>query len=161
MRELLLLRHGKSDWPPDMSDFDRPLAKRGKRSAERIGAYLVKNGLLPDRIVTSPAKRAAETAVALAENIGFDLRSIVEEPRLYHAEPQTILSIVRKQPGTANRVMLVGHNPGMEILVGEMTGTFGPFPTAALAVVEHDGDWADLIPDSVTLTHLIRPRELD
>jgi phosphohistidine phosphatase len=161
MRELLLLRHGKSDWPSDVSDFDRPLAKRGKRSAARIGAYLVKKKLIPDRIVTSPALRAADTARRLAEAIDFDLSGIVEEPRLYHAEPRTILAIIRQQPEDAQRVVLVGHNPGMESLVTEISGTPEPFPTAALAILRHEGGWNDFMADSAAMDALIRPRELD
>lgn len=161
MRELLLLRHGKSDWPPGVPDFDRPLARRGKRNAVRIGAYLCENNRVPDRIVTSPAMRAADTARRVAKAIHLDPSAVAEEPRLYHAEVRTILEIVRRLPDTVTRVILVGHNPGMENLVGEMTGRPEPLPTAALAIVEHHGPWREFAPDRATIAALIHPRELD
>ena len=72
MREFLLLRHGKSDYPPDASDFDRPLAKRGKKDSVKIGQWLRDHGQVPDRIVTSPARRAANTATRIVKVLDLD-----------------------------------------------------------------------------------------
>ena len=160
MREFLLLRHGKSDYSPDVYDFDRPLAKRGKQDALKIGEWLRAQDLVPDRIVTSPALRAANTATRLVKALDLDPASIVEEAQLYLAAPEKILEVLREQPDSAKRVLFVGHNPGMEDLAALLSGQPGPFPTAALAVFRVKGKWRDFAPEKAEPAGTIRPREL-
>ncbi len=158
MRELLLLRHGKSDWPPNMPDFERTLTRRGKESAALVGGWLRDEEHVPDYIVTSPARRAIDTAKRVAKTLGISNDEIIEEPRLYHADPQTILAVARDQPDMGQRVLLVGHNPGMESFYGAVSGVLEPFETAALGILQFEGEWADFTPDNASAMPLIRPR---
>ncbi|MEX2617651.1 MAG: histidine phosphatase family protein [Alphaproteobacteria bacterium] len=160
MREFLLLRHGKSDYPPDVYDFDRPLAKRGEKDTVKIGQWLREYGHVPDRIVTSPAARAANTATRLVRSLNMDPTQIVEEELLYLALPERILEVLRAQPDSAKRVLFVGHNPGLEDLTALLSGQPGPFPTAALAVFGVTGKWRDFAPKFAAPVMTVRPRDL-
>ena len=160
MREFLLLRHGKSDYPPDTSDFDRPLAKRGKKDSLKVGQWLRDHGHVPDRIVTSPARRAANTATRVGKVLELDPANIIEEPRLYLASSAQIMEILHAQPDSAQRVLIAGHNPGLEELVAALSGQPGPFPTSALAVFRLHGGWQDISPETAETVSIIRPRAL-
>lgn len=166
MRTLLLLRHGKSSWKDlHLADHDRPLKKRGRRDAPRMGALAAELGLVPDLIVTSSANRAVSTAELFAEAAGFEGDLVVDEA-LYHAAPDDYLAVLAAVGGYSSRAMLVGHNPGLEMLLEELTGAWERFPTAALAAVSlPDAPWtagesADGEPAGA-LVGLWLPRELD
>lgn len=145
MKTLLILRHAKSSWDhPGLRDHDRPLNPRGRRAAPRMGRFLVERDLVPDRIVSSTAVRARTTAeLAAAE---FDLEVEIETTRdLYGASPDGYIEVAEAMGGAAERLMLVGHNPGITSLVWQLTGTGEYMPTAALAAVELDiEDWSEL-----------------
>jgi phosphohistidine phosphatase len=111
-RELLLLRHGKSDWNTGVDDFDRPLIDRGKRGAQRIGAWLAQQKLVPDVIVTSPAERALVTAQKACKSMGEGDQGIRMDKRIYAADLDALTEVLADCPPDASRVMLVGHNPG-------------------------------------------------
>jgi phosphohistidine phosphatase len=161
MRTLLVLRHGKSSRKhTDISDHDRPLSKRGKRDTPRVGQWLRSRRLSPDAIVSSTAKRARHTAEEVAQSSGFKGR-IQLEPRLYLADPETIVDVVRWVETEAQRVLVVGHNPGLEELVAQLTGHDEVFPTAALAQISLPVDqWKDLwLSIDGQLVNMWRPRE--
>ena len=145
MKTLLILRHAKSSWnSSERSDHDRPLKKRGKRDAPRMGRLLHDENLVPDAILSSTARRAADTARLVAESSGFDgeIRFI---EALYLAAPEAYLRALRKLPDEIITAMVVGHNPGMEDLLETLTGTFERMPTAALAQVALPLDhWSQL-----------------
>ena len=86
-RELLLLRHGKSDWDTDTDDFNRPLKDRGKRGAQRIGVWLLKHKLIPDLVIASPAERALITAEKCCKAMGIPASNIEQDKRIYHGRP--------------------------------------------------------------------------
>jgi phosphohistidine phosphatase len=162
--ELMLLRHGKSDWSIFGADYDRPLAKRGKRDARQVGLWLSRRGLEPDLIVTSPAKRARSTARRAAVNMGMEKGSIIRDGRIYAADVSDLLQIIRECPASAGRVMLVGHNPGFEELVEYLadTGVKIPqdgklMPTATLALMTLAGGWDSAGAGSVRLEDIVRP----
>lgn len=165
-RELLLLRHGKSDWSQGTDDFHRPLKDRGKRGAQRMGVWLLQQGLLPDYIIASPATRAIETARKLSKVLGLDPRQIKKEQRIYAASPGQLLEVLGECPAKAKRVLLVGHNPGLEellhYLLGEQApaGEEGRLPTATLARLDMPDDWRKLPAGSAKLRSITRPREL-
>jgi phosphohistidine phosphatase len=145
MKTLLILRHAKSSWDEsDLPDHDRPLNKRGKNDAPRVGELLHTEGLTPDLIISSTARRARHTAELAGEACNYqgDLLLLHE---LYAAPPQAYLEALIKVDDEFERVMVVGHNPGVEDLLQLLTGESQPMPTAALARVdlpiEH---WADL-----------------
>ncbi|MET0790842.1 MAG: histidine phosphatase family protein, partial [Polyangiaceae bacterium] len=115
MRTLLILRHGKAAQEEAGSDRDRPLTQRGKRSADAVGQLLRDDALLPDRVLSSSAERARDTArrvVAAAQFKG----PVDELDELYLAEPDAYIKAIRRLAGDAERVLLVGHNPGLEAL---------------------------------------------
>lgn len=164
--ELLLLRHAKSDWSIEMDDFSRPLKKRGRRAAKRIGRWLYEQRLKPDTILSSPATRALETAQRVCRQLDIDESTIVCDPRIYEASAQTLLDILTTGC-YQRRVLLVGHNPGLEDLLLKLTPHSIPLsangkclPTAALAHLIFDGDWTELTESSAKLVTLIRPDSL-
>lgn len=135
MKTLLVLRHAKSSWSnPNLADHDRPLNARGKRDAPRLGRLLRQLDLVPELIISSTAKRALSTAEAVAQESGYE--SEIELARhFYHAWPGTFLESIRTIDDTYQRVMIVGHNPGLEELVEGLTGLAERMPTAALAQI--------------------------
>lgn len=163
MKSLLLLRHAKSSWKDHgLGDHDRPLKKRGKRDAPRMGQLLAAQGLVPDLIVTSSAERARATAAAAAEAAGHR-GEVRVEPRLYLAEPDLILALLRAVPNQVSRLLIVGHNPGLESLCTRLTGEAVRLPTGALAHLELPRDrWEDLAArPEARLSAVWRPKELD
>ena len=167
-RELLLLRHAKSDWGVDNAkDFDRPLAKRGKTDAPRVGAWLYREGLVPDHVVSSPAQRARQTATKICKALEFKVRDIVWDERLYEADVRHLLAVLADCPVTARLVLLVGHNPGLEDLVRHLVGDEleepddrKMLPTAAVARIEMPKVWNGLERGCGQLISLTRPKAL-
>ena len=163
MRTLLVLRHAKSSWKhPKLSDHDRPLNKRGQRDAPQIGRLLRQQRLSPGAIISSTAKRARRTAEEVARSSTFD-GAIQFDPRLYLADPATILDVVRRADPDTRRVMVVAHNPGLEELIRRLTDEDGPLPTAGLAQIRLSIDtWRDLRGSTRgRLVRLWRPKELN
>lgn len=168
MRELVLLRHGKSDWSNDCRDFDRPLNSRGQRDAARIGQWLRDQNLLPDIIFSSPARRAAQTAKAVCGSAGLEAADIVWVERLYLASLGTLLDFVRAVPAEPRRILLIGHNPGLEDLVEHLSEAAEHhrrqgklLATATLACLALHDDWSKVGRDSAELRQIVRPHALD
>lgn len=161
MKTLLLLRHAKSSWKDEaLPDHDRPLNKRGKRDAPRMGRLIKEEGLVPDLILTSSAKRALSTVNLLVETSTFDGEIRVSRD-LYAAGPEAFFEALEALTDDYNTVLVVGHNPGMEELLEELTDEAQSMPTAALAHVELDIDqWVDLEESSSRLVNLWLPRNL-
>ena len=134
MKTLLVLRHAKSSWSDSaLDDHERPLNQRGRRDGPRIGKLVRELGLTPDVIISSDAVRARLTAEAVAEAAGLR-RDIRFEAALYTASPADMLAVLRTvTKATAGTIMIVGHNPGLEELVAQLTGERPDLPTAALA----------------------------
>ena len=136
MKTLLIMRHAKSSWNyPELADYDRPLNARGKRDAPRMGQYLRQEALIPDRILTSSAKRARKTANKVAKSCGYTGK-VKKLDALYDTVPGVYFEILQALPDTYERVMVVGHNPTMEQLVNHLTGEIRQMPTAAIAHIE-------------------------
>ena len=136
MKTLLLLRHAKSSWKDaGRTDDDRSLSRRGKRDAPRMGRLLFAEKLVPDLILSSTARRARKTAAKVARACG-SRRDIVFHEELYLATPEAHLAVLRQLKGSRQRVLVVGHNPGLEELLAHLTGVEEHLPTAALAVIE-------------------------
>jgi phosphohistidine phosphatase len=145
MKTLLILRHAKSSWKhTELSDHDRPLKKRGERAAPRMGELLVEEDLVPQLIISSTAKRALKTTELIAEACQYD-GEVQPEPDLYGAGARAYIRILREVPDVCQRVMVVGHNPGLEVLLEVLTGEAVWLPTAALAHIELPIDmWAEI-----------------
>ncbi|MDH3639935.1 MAG: histidine phosphatase family protein [Gammaproteobacteria bacterium] len=167
-RELLIVRHAKSAWDTDApTDFERPLAKRGKLDAPRIGGWLVEQGLIPEQVVSSPAKRAKQTANRLCRELGIKRTRVTWDPRIYGGGTHTLLAVLADCDKTAQRVMLVGHNPGLEDLVSHLAGGYLAvpedgkiLPTAAVAHFDMPNDWCQLEAGAGHLRSITRPRSL-
>lgn len=158
----MVLRHGKSLRGPEYpDDYSRPLAPRGAQAARTMGRLLAEDGPEPALIVTSPAQRAVETARLIqAELEDVPLK---EEPDVYAASMEDLLKIVAGFPSDAARVLLVGHNPGLEELVADLTGRGDVLlKTCTLALVKlHGESWEKAAAKRGSLQDLINPRELE
>ena len=172
VKTFLLVRHAKSSWDdPALGDFDRPLAPRGEQAAPRIARDMRDEGLAPDLVLCSPARRARQTWALMAPAFDGDI-PIELRRELYHAAPHGLLEALREAPDEAATVLMIAHSPGME---GLAIGLSGPgsdavalermsakFPTAALAAITFDGDrWSDIGENGGALTRFVSPRELD
>lgn len=163
MKTLLVLRHAKSSWrDTGLADHDRPLNKRGQRDAPRMGRLLSQQDLVPDLIISSSAVRARKTAQLAIEAMDYDGELRLER-ELYAADPEAYLDALQALPDAFERVMVIGHNPGLEELIEMLTGDWQRLPTAALAQVELELDtWQDLSEETPgRLVHLWLPRELE
>lgn len=166
-RQLLILRHAKSDWESDASsDFDRPLAKRGKHEAPLVGEWLLREGLVPDLVVSSPAERAKETALKVCKSMDFKKEWVLWDQDIYAGGLTDLLRVLARCPPDVATVLLVGHNPGMEdllvFLVGDVAdpGDGKLLPTAALARLEMPDDWRALGLRCAKLVSITRPSAL-
>jgi len=129
MKTVFLVRHAKSNWKDSsLKDFDRPLNKRGKRDAPFMGKKLKERQVVPDLILSSPAKRAKKTATAIAEEIGYPKKKIRYDDKMYHSGARALLEIVRNQDDGHGTIMLFGHNPDLGDLA-EMLLEKGPVYT--------------------------------
>lgn len=149
MKTLLILRHAKSSWKNlSLADIDRPLNKRGKRDAPRMGALLLEEDLVPDLIISSPAVRARKTAKAVSNNSGYEGK-IEIQPDFYPGDPDSFIEAFYSIPDKFDRVMVVAHNPGLEELLYVLTGESARMLTSALAQVTLPVDrWLDLDDDT-------------
>ena len=162
MKTLLLLRHAKSSWKqPELADHDRPLNKRGKRTAPLMGALLQDEDLIPDLILSSSAVRAHTTALLVVKACAY-AGEIMKTRKLYLAEPEDYVEELRQVADKHARVLVVGHNPGLEALIEALTGEAMAMPTAALAQVELSlKRWSDLDTDAdCRLVNVWRPKDL-
>jgi len=144
-KTLLILRHAKSSWKNEkLKDFDRPLKHRGEESAKVIGKVLMMAELVPQVILSSPAQRAKQTAELVAEESKFkgELKFVES---YYMGEPEDYIAALKELPDEIERVMIVGHNPGLEALLQLLDGKVDSLPTGSLAYLVLDiKHWADL-----------------
>jgi phosphohistidine phosphatase len=170
MLTLILLRHAKSSWDhPGLADFDRPLAERGTKAAPRIAAFIARKRLVPDLVLCSSARRARDT-LGLAIGEWKPRPGIEYSDELYMASPGRLLQAVQAVSVDIRRLMLIGHNPGIETLAFDLTGSgdargrsamAAKFPTAAFAVIEFDTDaWSAIRPGAGRLSQFVTPRKL-
>lgn len=162
MRTLLILRHGKAAPEEGENDAGRPLTQRGKREALLIGELLRNDDLVPDRIIASSALRTRETARKVAEATHFE-GSIDALDELYLAEPEAYITAVRRHSPAAQRVLLVGHNPGLEALALILTGDPVSLPPAGLVVCSLPiANFGELAPQvRGQMARFVRPSELE
>lgn len=161
-RLLILMRHAKSSWDdPTLNDHDRPLNKRGRRSASAMGAWLQQNGWTPDEVISSTATRTRETW----ERTGLTAESIRFYSALYLAGPDRMLRHLSEASGKA--VLMLGHNPGIAGFANRITEQapdhprFADYPTCATTVIRFDiDDWADVQWNSGKVLGFAIPREV-
>ncbi len=170
MRCLMLLRHAKSA-PLDGTgrDHDRALQARGRKDAQKMGAYMARHALVPDQVIVSTAKRARETW-ALAAPAFSTPPPVVYDDRLYEAEPDAIFEVIREAVETTHALLLVGHNPGLHKLatlliaagnVDARERLHEEFPTAGLVTIDFAfDDWKKLHLQAGRLDRFVSPRSL-
>jgi phosphohistidine phosphatase len=171
MKILTLLRHAKSGWDdPVARDFDRPLNKRGRRAAVTVGRAMQAEQMAFDAVIASPAVRVVETLQDIGDGYGNALEP-VHDADLYLASPAILLDRIQHVDDSVQRLLVVGHNPGLEQLAmmlsgADRSGLLGEledkYPTATVAVIEfHVDRWADVAKGGGTLIRFMRPRDLD
>ena len=140
MKHLYLIRHAKSSWKnPGMSDKERPINKRGLKDAPKMGKYLKKNEKKPDLILTSPARRALETAELIADKIDYNIESIISDEEIYEATTIDLLEIVRNLDDSFKSVFLFGHNPAITFLSNYLTdAVIDNVPTCGVVSISFD-----------------------
>ena len=163
MKTILLMRHAKSDWSrPGQSDFDRDLNRRGKKDAPCMGRLLSAYSHMPDRVFSSPAKRARVTAELVAKHCGY-AGDIHYRDDAYPGSVGSLLAMLQKLNDEIDQVLLIGHNPALEdtvqqLLAGEAIVDIA-LPTSALVGLEADiRRWSDLNAGSCRLLWFVIPR---
>ncbi len=169
MRQLLLLRHAKTERTNPGGDHARRLMEGGREDAMRMGQFLAREILAPDHALVSDATRAMETFEYLGQGIG--LRPATEiVPELYLAQPSSILEIIHNAPESADRLLVIGHNPGLHQLAFDF-GQRGPrkliaalaagFPTCCLVVINCEtASWRDVHPATCRLDRYMTAKAL-
>lgn len=170
VKQLFLLRHAKSSWgDAALADIERPLSPRGEKAARAMGRYMARHKLKPERVLCSPSRRTQDT-LALVEQAFEQSLDAEIEPRLYLAEPRALLALVRAAPDAVDRLMLVGHDPGLPgLALALIRGQAGPlierlkqkFPTGALALLTCESTtWRGVKAGACRLEAFVVPREL-
>jgi phosphohistidine phosphatase len=160
MKTLVLVRHAKSSWSqPGLEDRDRPLNRRGKRDAPKMGRRLAKEGVKPDLVLSSPARRALATARLIAKKVGYKRKDIRVHEGLYAVDPAALLKAIRKVGAKHKRVMLVGHNPELAELAHRLSPEIVAMPTCAVALMRFEGkSWGQVGKARPEKTAFFRPR---
>ena len=137
-RKLTLVRHAKSSWTETgLTDIDRPLNDRGLKNAPEMSKRLAKVNFTVDTIISSPAVRAITTAKIIAEEIGFDVKQIIQNEHIYDASVNVLLDLVRSLDAHVNKAMLVGHNPSFTVLCNYLINVrIDNMPTCSIAQIQ-------------------------
>jgi phosphohistidine phosphatase len=169
-RRLYVLRHAKSSWDePGLDDHDRPLAPRGRDAAKAMAAHVRAQAIRPELVICSSARRARETL----DGVDPAGQRLIE-PGVYSASATDLLQRLRRVPAATESVMVIGHNPTLQMLVlclvdpgsatlgggSHLEAVRGKFPTGALATLQFDGGWGELAPGRAELAGFVRPRQL-
>jgi phosphohistidine phosphatase len=167
MKYLYLLRHGKSSWKdPTLRDHDRPLAGRGRRAAKAIAKHIREQGIAPELVICSTARRARQTLEGIEPARGT--RTVQVEEQVYLADANALLERLRRVPDQLSSVLLIGHNPALHDLALELArpgsklhGLDTKYPTGALVTLSFDdSSWRDLDRGRATVAEVVRPRDL-
>ena len=151
VRRLIVMRHAKSSWKdPNLDDHERPLNKRGRGDAPMVADAIFDRGWIPDLILVSSSKRTLQTREGMSHRMGkapFEVRS-----GIYHA---TVIDLMEELEDMLDNgtTMIIGHNPGSEILVNHLSGEWHTMPTATAVLLLHSGS-------SWSVEAVIRPKEI-
>lgn len=166
---LYVMRHAKSSWDdPSLDDFERPLARRGEKTARRMAREVARLRPSPTLVLCSPARRAVQTCEPIAGRLGDEVHVEMDD-ELYGASASQLFARLRALPDEAGAVLVIGHNPGLEDLLLELVGTrkasraerlLNGLPTGALAVLRVRGRWSELDATTVSFEALILPKAI-
>lgn len=164
MRTLYLIRHAKSSWGnPGLRDFDRPLNDRGLHDAPKMAQLLVDQGVKPDLLVSSPAKRALTTAQFFADAFKLEPGNLIKEPSIYEAFPQEILRLMSDLPENAATVLIFGHNPTFTEVANRFTADdiIENVPTCGIVKMVSSADsWKEMYEGNTKIVACYFPKEV-
>jgi phosphohistidine phosphatase len=162
MKQLIILRHGKAEQDTmAKDDYDRVLTERGRKNATAMGGYILKRAGLPDLILSSSARRAHETAILAAQEIGYPEDKIQTDQNLYFAPSRWILNVLSKLPDEVESCLYVGHNPGITDLINDLGVRLDNLPTSSAACFEFHVDvWVDISMERANFRWLKLAKEL-
>ena len=160
LKELILIRHAKSSWAdPSLDDRDRPLNNRGKRDAPFMGKRLASHSCIPDKIISSPARRARKTARIIARQLSYPKKDIVLLEDLYTSSINSMYRILHACEKGVNRLFLVGHNYVITDFCVDLTGAdIENIPTCGIAAIRFKGSWSHIAPESGELFFFDYPK---
>ena len=161
MKSLIIVRHCKSSWADlSLSDFDRPLNKRGNIDGELMSNYLREKEKKIDKLILSTSKRTRLTSKYFTEKIHFDSISYIDE--LYHASYSDIINIISKVENNFNSIMVIGHNPGLTELINQYTNmNIYNLPTTGVVKVEFkENKWKRITENKGKIIYKKFPKEL-
>ena len=161
MKKLYIIRHAKSSWSDEtLDDFERPLNKRGKANAPMMGERLKEKGVMPDIIISSPAKRAKTTAEIIAKKVGY--KNILFLDDIYEATSETLSKIVKRLDESYKIIFLVGHNPSLNELAYKLAGFSENIPTCGIVEIDFKcKKWAEIAPQKAKLVMFDYPKNSD
>ncbi len=146
-KHLFIVRHAKSDWGFDVKDFDRPLNSRGFKDAPKMARLLADYAIKPQRLISSPAKRAITTAQIFAEHLAIPVNEIKLEPEMYEALSTTLLQLICELDNGIDSVAFFGHNPSLTLLVNHLADEhIYSLTTCGIVHIRFDGvtDWSSI-----------------
>ncbi len=146
MKNLYMIRHAKSDWENELSDFERGLNKRGKNNAPMMGKVLHSLKISPDIIITSSAVRAKTTAKMIAKELKYSEKDILQKDSLYLASKEEFYKVINNLDDKYNSAMIFSHNPGITEFVESLTNTYiTNIPTCGVCHIKIDvHSWSDI-----------------
>jgi phosphohistidine phosphatase len=160
MKKLFIIRHAKSSWKDEsLTDFERPLNKRGEKNAPFMGKYLKQENIFPDLIISSKALRAKTTAEIISSNIGYPLEKIDFSKDIYLKSHSMIIEDIKNLDNKLNIIFLVGHNPDLNILAYNLVNLIENIPTTGVVEIEFDtNSWKDISNKNSTLKRFVYPK---
>lgn len=163
MKEIIFVRHAKSDWENEMlKDVDRHLNERGSRDAYFLSEWFMKQQQNPDLILSSTATRALSTALVFARTMDFDMSNFCLEKKIYESTSATLISLLKEQNDSKHRIMLFGHNPGISNVCNELSKDtdFDNIPTCSIVSFSFDiKHWQELKNNSGNLNYFQFPKD--
>lgn len=162
MKTLYIIRHAKSDWnDPSLSDFQRPLNKRGEKNAPFMGELLAREMIHPDLILSSPAVRAKTTAEEIAQKVGYERKKIIYKDDLYMGGIHEIEGILKKISDSTHTVFLIAHNPGLTDFAEYVSGyVIDNIPTCGIFCVRlKDNEWKSIGKDAAVYVSFEYPKK--
>ncbi|MEP7320315.1 MAG: histidine phosphatase family protein [Saprospiraceae bacterium] len=160
MKTVCFIRHAKSSWDQaGLADIDRPLNLRGKTTAPVMAKLIADKGITPDLIITSPAKRARQTAKSFRKQFGIKKEAVQIEPTIYGGDEHQVIDILRKLPDEKSTVFLFGHNPTMNYLAALFSKERLHVPTCGIMILNLNIErWQDIKADQDALKEFIIPK---
>lgn len=163
MKELILIRHAKSDWGSEfLKDIDRHLNDRGYSDAYLLSNWYLKNQTIPDLILSSTATRALSTALIFARTLDLDMTNFVLDKNMYESTATKLLAIIKKQDDAKKTIMLFSHNPGITNLCNDLCKDvfFENIPTCGIVSLKFDTrSWKDIKEENAKLSYHQFPKD--